>query len=157
MRCCRDAGQMIMLVDELDAVARHRVESHETTSRLVSILLSEMDGLAELNQVFLVGSANNLESIDRAVLDRFDLKIEFGLPDRNQLHAALTYSAKHLSTDYVAEASGATRRLEFPQDRPVSGRGHTKACREPGLNVLEAGEPPLPRKEDYLARFAGFH
>jgi len=34
------------------------------------------------------GSANNMESIDRAVLDRFDLKIEFSPPGREQLHAA---------------------------------------------------------------------
>jgi hypothetical protein len=25
------------------------------------------------------------------------------------------------------------------------------------LNLLEAGEPPLPRKEDYLAALPGFH
>ena len=48
-----------------------------------------MDGLAEANQILLVGSANNLESVDRAVLDRFDLKIEFPLPEGDQLQAAL--------------------------------------------------------------------
>src|SRR5207249_4082464 len=58
---CREAGRMILLIDEIDAIAKHRNESHETTARMVSILLSEMDGLAESNQVLLVGSANDLE------------------------------------------------------------------------------------------------
>ena len=90
---CREAGRTIMLIDEIDALAKHRSESYETTARLVSILLSEMDGLVESNQILLVGSANNLETVDRAVLDRFDLKIEFPLPDRDQLQAAVAYYA----------------------------------------------------------------
>src|SRR5438094_897506 len=89
----RDFGRMIMLIDEIDALAKHRSESYETTARLVSILLSEMDGLVESNQILLVGSANNLETVDRAVLDRFDLEIEFPLPDRDQLQAAVAYYA----------------------------------------------------------------
>ncbi len=56
---------------------------------LARLCSRNMDGLAEANQILLVGSANNLESVDRAVLDRFDLKIEFPLPEGDQLQAAL--------------------------------------------------------------------
>ena len=94
---CREADRMIMLIDELDALARHRSESHETTARMVSILLSEMDGLAESTQVLLVGSVNDLASIDPAVSDRFDLKIGFSLPDRGQLRQALSMHQGSLS------------------------------------------------------------
>ena len=153
---CRQADRMILLIDELDALARRRSESHETTARMVSILLCEMDGLAESSPVLLVGSANNVESIDRAVLDRFDVKIEFDLPDRDQLHAALAYYAGQLSPDDVAEL---VERLDDWNFRKIARfaeevvRSYVSGL---DLNLLEAGDPPLPRKEDYLAALAGF-
>ena len=48
--CC-EADRMILLIDELDSLAKHRSDSHETTAHMVSILLTEMDGLADANQV----------------------------------------------------------------------------------------------------------
>lgn len=153
---CRGAGRMILMIDELDALARHRSESHETTARMVSILLSEMDGLAESSEVLLVGSANNVQSIDRAVLDRFDVKIEFSLPDRGQLRAALAYYASQLSSEDVAEL---VERLDSWNFRKIARfaeevvRSYVSSL---DLNLLEADEPPLPRKEDYLAALADF-
>lgn len=153
---CREAGRMIMLIDELDALARHRSESHETTARMVSILLSEMDGLAESSQVLLVGSANNVESIDRAVLDRFDLKIEFGLPDRDQLQAALAYYAGQLSSDEVAELVGQLNGWNFRKIARFAEEVVRSYVSSLDLNLLETAEPPLPRKEDYLSALARF-
>ena len=147
---------MILMIDELDALAKKRNESHETTARMVSILLSEMDGLAESNQVLLVGSANNLESIDRAILDRFDLKIEFGLPDRAQLHAALAYYAMQLSPDDVAELVQHLEGWNFRQIAQLAEEVVRSYVSNLDLSQLEAGDPPLPRKEDYLAGLRGF-
>ena len=92
----------------------------------------------------------------RAVLDRFDVKIEFDLPDRDQLHAALAYYAGQLSPDDVAEL---VERLDGWNFRKIARfaeevvRSYVSGL---DLNLLEAGDPPLPRKEDYLAALAGF-
>ena len=153
---CREAGRMILLIDELDALARHRSDSHETTARMVSILLAEMDGLAESSQVLLVGSANSVESIDPAVLDRFDLQIEFGLPDGDQLRAALAYYAQHLSTTDVAELVEQLDGWNFRRISRFAEEVIRSYVSNLDLNLLEAGEPPLPGKEDYLAALAGF-
>ena len=153
---CRAAGRMIMLIDEVDALARHRSESHEATARMVSILLSEMDGLVESSDVLLVGSANNLESIDRAVLDRFDLKIEFGLPGRGQLHAALAYYARQLSADDVAEIVQQLDGWNFRTIARFAEEVIRTYVSSLDLTLLEAHDPPLPSKADYLAALPSF-
>lgn len=148
---CRQAGRMILLIDELDALARHRSESHETTARLVSILLSELDGLAESTEVLLVGSANDVTALDRAVVDRFDLRIEFQLPDRGQIQAALAYYARQLSPLDVAELVERLDGWNFRQVARFAEDVVRVYVSSLDLTLLEAGEPPLPRKEDYLA------
>jgi len=153
---CREAGRMILLIDELDALARRRSQSHETTARLVSILLSEMDGLADSSGVLLVGSANNLESIDSAVLDRFDLKIEFALPDGDQLHAALSYYARQLSPEDVAEIVERLDGWNFRRIARFAEEVVRTYVSSLDLNLLEASDPPLPTKQDYLATLEGY-
>jgi SpoVK/Ycf46/Vps4 family AAA+-type ATPase len=149
-RLCRQAGRMILLVDELDALARHRRVSHEATSRLISILLTEMDGLADASETLLVGSINDLDSIDAAVLDRFDLRIEFGLPTEHEVQSALTYYAAHLPPEDIAEVAAHLRGCNYRQVSRFAE--HAVRTYVAGLNLtqLEATDPPLPRKEDYL-------
>ena len=54
-----------------------------------------------------MGSANNPQSIDAAVLDRFDMKIDFHPPNSEQLRAAMSYHARQLSEeDYLAALAG---------------------------------------------------
>ena len=153
---CREADRMILLIDELDALARHRSESHETTARMVSILLSDMDGLAESNQVLLVGAVNDVELIDRAVLDRFDLKIEFGLPDRDQLQADLAYYAVQLSPDDCVELVERLNGWNFRKIARFAEEVVRSYVSNLDLNLLEADEPPLPRKEDYMSALVNF-
>jgi hypothetical protein len=148
---CHEADRMILLIDELDALARHRNESHETTARMVSILLAEMDGLNESSRILLVGSVNDVKSIDRAVLDRFDLKIEFGLPAREQLAAALTYYSRQLSPEDVAEIVRHFDGWNFRQVSRFAEEVVRRYVSSLDLNLLEAPEPPVPRKQDYLS------
>lgn len=149
-RLCHRAGRMILLIDELDALARHRGESHETTARMVSILLSEMDGLAEAADVLVVGSVNDVASIDRAVLDRFDLRIEFGLPTRDQLQAALSYYARQLSEEDVEEVAAHLNDWNFRRVARFAEEVLRSYVSGLDLTQLEANEPPVPRKGDYL-------
>lgn len=149
-RLCREAGRMILFIDELDALARHRQDSHETTARLVSILLAEMDGLAGSSEVVTVGSANAIESIDTAVLDRFDLTIPFDLPNADQRRCALAYYARHLAPEDVADLANRTDGWNFRRlARFAEAVVRTYVA---GLDVsqLEASTPPLPQMDDYL-------
>lgn len=86
-RKARQAAPCIVFFDELDSVAPHRSggeggDSH-VTERIVSQLLTEMDGLEDLKGVVVIGATNRPDIVDEALLrpGRFDRLLEIPLPD----------------------------------------------------------------------------
>lgn len=85
-RKARQAAPCIIFLDEVDAIAPSRSsgssDSH-VTERIVSQLLTEIDGLEELHDVLVIGATNRLDMIDDALLrpGRFDRILEVPLPD----------------------------------------------------------------------------
>ena len=85
-RKARQAAPCIIFLDEIDAIAPSRSsgtsDSH-VTERVVSQLLTEIDGLEELHNVVVIGATNRLDIVDTALLrpGRFDRIIEVPLPD----------------------------------------------------------------------------
>ncbi len=76
----------IIFIDELDAIAPRREEVHgEVERRVVSQLLTLLDGLKGRGQVIVIGATNLPDSIDPALRrpGRLDREIEIGVPDRN--------------------------------------------------------------------------
>ncbi|MEM0440996.1 MAG: CDC48 family AAA ATPase [Candidatus Caldarchaeum sp.] len=76
----------IVFIDELDAIAPKRGEvTGEVERRVVSQLLTLMDGLKSRGQVIVIGATNRIEAIDPALRrpGRFDREIRIGVPDRN--------------------------------------------------------------------------
>ena len=75
----------VLFIDELEAIFRSRsADIHETTRKIISILLQELDGIASNNSgMLLIGATNAPHLIDEAFLrtGRFDAKIFVGLPD----------------------------------------------------------------------------
>jgi transitional endoplasmic reticulum ATPase len=74
----------IIFIDEIDSIAPKRVEtSGEVERRVVSQLLSLMDGLQGRGQIIVVGATNRINAIDEALRrpGRFDREIEFGVPN----------------------------------------------------------------------------
>ncbi|OAG29465.1 transitional endoplasmic reticulum ATPase [Nematocida displodere] len=74
----------IIFIDELDAIALKRDKSHEEVEkRVVSQLLTLMDGLNSRSTVIVIGATNRPNSIDPALrrFGRFDREIEIGIPD----------------------------------------------------------------------------
>ncbi|MDE1763087.1 MAG: CDC48 family AAA ATPase [Thaumarchaeota archaeon] len=85
-RKARQASPCIIFLDEVDALAPSRdsgsSDSH-VTERIVSQLLTEIDGLEELHNVLVIGATNRVDLIDNALLrpGRFDRIIGVPLPD----------------------------------------------------------------------------
>ncbi len=76
----------IIFIDEIDSIAPKRVEtSGEVERRVVSQLLSLMDGLQGRGEIICVGATNRINAIDEALRrpGRFDREIEFGVPNVN--------------------------------------------------------------------------
>jgi len=86
-RKARSAAPCIIFFDEIDAIAgiRGRFASSQVTERVVSQLLTEMDGLEGLKDVILLAATNRPDMLDPALLrsGRFGRHIEIFLPDKN--------------------------------------------------------------------------
>ncbi len=88
----RQAAPSIIFFDEIDAiVGRRGVGQTETTDRIVSQLLTELDGLRENPNLVVVAATNRKDDIDPALLrpGRIDTHVEVGLPDRPERRAIL--------------------------------------------------------------------
>jgi transitional endoplasmic reticulum ATPase len=84
-RKARQAAPCIIFMDEIDSIAPVRGyggDSH-VTERVISQLLTEMDGLESLHNVVVIAATNRPDMIDPALLrpGRFDRLVAVGIPD----------------------------------------------------------------------------
>ncbi len=104
-RKARQAAPTIIFFDELDAIAPIRGgglgDSH-VTERVVSQILTELDGLEELKDVVVIAATNRLDIIDPALLrpGRFDRLLHIPMPD---LDARLAIFTIHMSGKPLAD------------------------------------------------------
>ncbi|MCI4363967.1 MAG: AAA family ATPase [Thermoplasmata archaeon] len=88
LRTARERAPAILFMDEIDAIAKRRdmYTADDVTPRLLSILLSEMDGIDKSAGVIVVGSTNKPDLIDPALMrpGRLDKIIYVPPPDYNE-------------------------------------------------------------------------
>jgi transitional endoplasmic reticulum ATPase len=107
-RKARQAAPCVIFFDEIDAIAPRRSgydgggggDSH-VTERLVSQMLTEIDGLEDLKGVVIIGATNRPDILDEALLrpGRFDRLLEIPIPDNNTRKQILQI---HLKTKPLA-------------------------------------------------------
>ncbi|MDQ2052732.1 AAA family ATPase [Natronolimnohabitans sp. A-GB9] len=80
----RQAAPSIVFFDEIDAITAARGEGHEVTERVVSQLLTELDGMRENPNLVVLAATNRKDQIDPALLrpGRLDTHVLVGEPDR---------------------------------------------------------------------------
>jgi transitional endoplasmic reticulum ATPase len=92
----RDKAPSIIFIDEIDSIAPKREEvTGEVERRVVSQLLSLMDGLQSRGKVVVIAATNRPNALDPALRrpGRFDREIEIKVPDKRgrleilQIHA----------------------------------------------------------------------
>jgi transitional endoplasmic reticulum ATPase len=92
----RDKAPSIIFIDEIDSIAPKREEvTGEVERRVVSQLLSLMDGLESRGKVIVIAATNRPNALDPALRrpGRFDREIEIKVPDKRgrleilQIHA----------------------------------------------------------------------
>lgn len=86
-RKCRQAAPCIIFFDEMDAIAPIRGNNGDShvTERVISQLLTELDGLEILTNVIVIAATNRPDIIDPALLrpGRFDRLLYVPPPDRD--------------------------------------------------------------------------
>ncbi len=112
-RKARQAAPCIIFFDEIDAITPSRgisADSH-VTERVISQLLTELDGLEELRDVTVIAASNRPDIIDPALLrpGRFDRLIYVPPPDKEarkeifKIHTKKKPLAKDVDLDKLAE------------------------------------------------------
>jgi len=108
----KEKAPTVIFMDEIDAIAPKREEAtNEVERRMVSQLLTLMDGIGTRGHVIVIGATNRPNAIDMALRrpGRFDKEIEIGVPDRNarkeilQIHSRNMPLAKDVKLDELAD------------------------------------------------------
>ncbi|TSA19195.1 MAG: AAA family ATPase [Nitrosopumilales archaeon] len=102
-RRARQASPCIIFFDEIDSIAPVRGVGGETavTERVVSQLLTELDGIESLHGVVVLAATNRADMIDTALLrpGRFDKIILVPMPDKAGRKKILEISTKEIPID----------------------------------------------------------
>jgi len=112
-RKARQASPCVVFMDEIDSITPQRGTGgdNNVTERVISQLLTEMDGLESLNNVVVIAATNRPDIIDPALLrpGRFDKIIYIGTPDKKsrkkifEIHTKNKPLEKDIDLDVLAE------------------------------------------------------
>lgn len=95
-------GLHVIIFDEFDSVAMKRGStggvSGDVNNKIVTQLLSKIDGVDSLNNILLIGMTNRLDMLDPAILrpGRFEVHVEIALPDESGRQEILAIHTKQL-------------------------------------------------------------
>jgi transitional endoplasmic reticulum ATPase len=177
-RKAKQAAPCIIFFDEIDAVTPVRGMSADAhvTERVISQMLTELDGLEELNSVTVIAATNRPDMVDPALLrpGRFDRLIFIGMPDieaRRQIlkiHLKNKPLADDVDIDALAKntegftgadlAVACNEASMFAIRELVLGGGKlsdkdVKKVKLTRAHVMKAFEKFSPRSKDEMARY----
>jgi transitional endoplasmic reticulum ATPase len=130
----REKTPAIILIDEIDALGGARSAMRgELERRLVTTLLTEMDGLRSLGNVIVVATTNTPDVLDPALRrpGRFDYEIHIGVPDRKGRLDILKKLTKHMAISEDVDLDEIARRTHG-----FVGADLMLLCRESAFEAL---------------------
>ncbi|MEM2214114.1 MAG: CDC48 family AAA ATPase [Candidatus Nezhaarchaeales archaeon] len=131
----------IIFIDEIDAIAPKREEvTGEVEKRIVSQLLTLMDGLESRGRVVVIAATNRPNAIDPALRrpGRFDREIEIGVPDKQgrleilQIHTRNMPLAEDVDLNKLAEMT-----------HGFTGADLAALCKEAAMRALRRVLPEI--------------
>lgn len=131
--------QCVLLLDELDAVAKRRDDATEIgeLKRLVTVLLQEIDAWPDGS--LLLAATNHASLLDPAVWRRFEIVVNFPLPEDEALAAAIReyLDDESIPENAIRPVAAAYRGYSYSDIRREVMRARRTAAIH-GLPVLEA-------------------
>src|SRR6266699_2959053 len=144
----KEKAPSIIFIDEIDSIAPKREEvTGEVERRVVSQLLSLMDGLEARGKVIVIAATNRPNSIDPALRrpGRFDREIEIGVPDRDGRLEILQIHTRNMPLD-----------TDVDQDRVAAiahgfvGADLEYLCKEAAMKCLRRLLPELNLEDEKI-------
>jgi transitional endoplasmic reticulum ATPase len=145
----KEKAPSIMFFDEIDSIAPKREEvTGEVERRVVSQLLSLMDGLEARGKVIVIAATNRPNAIDPALRrpGRFDREIEIKVPDKRGRLEILQIHTRNMPLD-----------TDVDQDRIAAvthgfvGADLEYLCKEAAMKCLRRLLPELNLEDEKLA------
>ena len=132
----RTAAPAIIFFDEIDAIVPRRGTGYAdsgATGRVISQLLTELDGIETLENVVVIAATNRPDILDPAVLrpGRFDRLIYVPAPDQKTLEQIFKIYTASMPLDKTVNIQDLTR-----MTLGYSGADVEAVCREAALNAL---------------------
>lgn len=133
----------VVLIDEIDSLAPHREKSGaQSDVRIVTQMLSLLDGMLKVDGVIVIGTTNRVDAIDTAMRrpGRFDREIFIGPPEADgrldilQIHTREMPLTK-AAIEYLPSVAAVTHGFV--------GADLMELCREAGLNALRRSSSGL--------------
>lgn len=146
-RKARMAAPCIIFIDEIDSIAYAR-NSDSTdslvTERVVDTLLTEMDGLSEMKNVFVLAATNRPDVIDPALLrpGRFDKIIEIPMPDEVTRRAIFAVHTKRMPLDKSVTLDELAKETDN-----YTGAEIENIIREAGMSAIRAGKEIVTKSD----------
>src|SRR5918994_3400776 len=144
----REKAPSIIFIDEIDSIAPKREEvMGEVERRVVSQLLSVMDGLEARGKVIVIAASNRPNAIDPALRrpGRFDREIEIKVPDKRGRLEVLQVHTRNMPLN-----------TDVDQDRIAAvthgfvGADLEYLCKEAAMKCLRRMLPELNLEEEKL-------
>ena len=145
----KEKAPSIMFVDEIDSIAPKREEvTGEVERRVVSQLLSLMDGLEARGKVIVIAATNRPNALDQALRrpGRFDREIEIKVPDKRGRLEILQIHTRNMPLD-----------TDVDQDKIAAithgfvGADLEYLCKEAAMKCLRRLLPELNLEDEKLA------
>jgi transitional endoplasmic reticulum ATPase len=148
-RKAKQAAPSLIFFDEVDSMIPARgsgLDSH-ATERVVSQILTELDGVVELKDVVVLAATNRPDLVDPSLLrpGRFDRLIGIPIPDREARERIFEI---HLSEMPLADDVSVTDLAEMTKG--WTGADIETLCRESGMIALRENIIPGMKKEDLI-------
>ncbi len=130
----RQVSPSIIFFDEFDAISKMRgLSLSDATEKVVNQLLTELDGIEELEQVMVIAATNRPDLIDSALLrpGRIDMKIEVQMPDEKARLNIFKVHTKNMPLTKEVNIESFAKETEGFTGADIEG-----ICREAGMDAL---------------------
>ena len=152
-RKARQASPCVIFMDEIDSIAPERGSGSgdsNVTERVISQMLTEMDGLESLNNVVVIAATNRPDIMDPALLrpGRFDKSIYIGPPDKESRRAIFGIHTKGRPLSDDVDLDDLAERTEG-----CTGADIAAICNEAVMNAVRklVSSNPNPSDDDIAA------
>ncbi|KAI3352919.1 hypothetical protein L3Q82_019499 [Scortum barcoo] len=159
----RQAAPCILFFDELDSIAKSRGggagDAGGAADRVINQILTEMDGMSDKKNVFIIGATNRPDIIDAAILrpGRLDQLIYIPLPDKPSRTAILNANlrkspvARDVDLEYLSSITDGFSGADLTE---ICQRACKLAIREAIEAEIKAerqrqSRPGIPMDEDF--------